>query len=83
MFKLQNDLKVETFTILLIYMIVWKFTCRTTLNSNYTICRFLANKFKDLGLYGSSILEASEVSSVDILLKIMVKNKGLVRIKLW
>lgn len=44
------------------------YTCSTTLNSNYTICRFLANKFKDLGLYGNSILEASEVSSVDIIL---------------
>lgn len=49
-------------------MIFWNFTCSTTLNSNYTICRFLANKFKDLGLYGNSILEASEVSSVDIIL---------------
>nr|XP_022332735.1 bifunctional glutamate/proline--tRNA ligase-like [Crassostrea virginica] len=33
----------------------------STLNNNYTICRYLANKFNDVGLYGSSILEASEV----------------------
>ncbi|XP_061172906.1 bifunctional glutamate/proline--tRNA ligase-like [Saccostrea echinata] len=33
----------------------------STLNNNFTICRFLANKFHEFGLYGNTILEASEI----------------------
>ncbi|XP_056021865.1 bifunctional glutamate/proline--tRNA ligase-like isoform X2 [Ostrea edulis] len=33
----------------------------TTLTNNFTICRFLANKFPDSALYGNTILEASEI----------------------
>lgn len=48
--------------------LVWNFICSIILNSNYIICRFLVNKFKDLGFYGNLIFEVFEVSLVDIIL---------------
>lgn len=56
------------FIMYIIYMIVWNFIYSIILNSNYIICRFLVNKFKDFGFYGNLIFEVFEVSLVDIIL---------------